>query len=109
MGGGLAALHMQLWFCMFRCYAGHSMGGGLAAVAAGSHADTVTTAFLMDPVDWNLGSNRVDSQYLSGCDTSHLSHSVWHHTVTDSHTSRDGSHSWTVGLTVTPINLLLTV
>ena len=42
------------------------MGGGMAAVAAGSHADEVATAFLMDPVDWNLESNRVDSQYLSG-------------------------------------------
>ena len=41
------------------------MGGGLAAVAAGSHPDNVATAFLMDPVDWNFGSNRVDSQYLT--------------------------------------------
>lgn len=45
--------------------AGHSMGGGLAAVAAGSHPAAVTTAFLMDPVDWNFESNRVDSQYLT--------------------------------------------
>nr|QOL01211.1 putative extracellular protein TR9_019 [Trebouxia lynnae] len=45
--------------------AGHSMGGGLAAVAAGSHSGDVATAFLMDPVDWNFGSNRVDSQYLT--------------------------------------------
>ena len=41
------------------------MGGGLAAVAAGSHSGDVATAFLMDPVDWNFGSNRVDSQYLT--------------------------------------------
>ncbi|KAL0046094.1 hypothetical protein WJX82_002373 [Trebouxia sp. C0006] len=45
--------------------AGHSMGGGMAAVAAGSHPSAVSTAFLMDPVDWNLESNRVDSQYLT--------------------------------------------
>ncbi len=41
------------------------MGGGMAAVAAGSHPSAVSTAFLMDPVDWNLESNRVDSQYLT--------------------------------------------
>lgn len=41
------------------------MGGGLAAVAAGSHPDAVTTVFLMDPVDWSFGSDRVSSQYLS--------------------------------------------
>ncbi|KAL3135985.1 hypothetical protein ABBQ32_007025 [Trebouxia sp. C0010 RCD-2024] len=45
--------------------AGHSMGGGLAAVAAGSHSEAVTTAFLMDPVDWSFGSDRVSSQYLT--------------------------------------------
>ena len=45
--------------------AGHSMGGGLAAVAAGSHPTDVATAFLMDPVDWNFESNRNDSQYLT--------------------------------------------
>ena len=41
----------------------------MAAVAAGLHSNAVTTAFLMDPVDWNLESNRVDSQYLArwGC------------------------------------------
>ena len=43
------------------------MGGGMAAVAAGSHPTAVSTAFLMDPVDWNLESNRVDSQYLTRC------------------------------------------
>ncbi len=37
----------------------------MAAVAAGSHPSAVSTAFLMDPVDWNLESNRVDSQYLT--------------------------------------------
>ena len=37
------------------------MGGGLAAVAAGSYPDYIATAFLMDPVDWNFESNRVDS------------------------------------------------
>ena len=52
--------------CNIACMlAGHSMGGGLAAVAAGSHPADVTTAFLMDPVDWNFESNRVDSQYLT--------------------------------------------
>ena len=44
---------------------GHSMGGSLAAVAAGSYPQTVATAFLMDPVDWSFGSERVSSQYLS--------------------------------------------
>lgn len=39
----------------------------MAAVAAGSHPSAVSTAFLMDPVDWNLESNRVDSQYLTRC------------------------------------------
>ncbi len=43
------------------------MGGGTAAVAAGSHPSAVSTAFLMDPVDWNLGSSRVDGQYLTRC------------------------------------------
>ena len=42
------------------------MGGGLAAVAAGSHPQQVASAFLMDPVDWSFGSDRVDSQYLTG-------------------------------------------
>ena len=41
------------------------MGGGMAAVAAGSHPSAVSTAFLMDPVDWNLESSRVDSQFLT--------------------------------------------
>lgn len=44
--------------------AGHSMGGALASVAAGSHADAVSTAFLMDPVDWDYASNRVSATYL---------------------------------------------
>ncbi len=52
--------------------AGHSMGGGMAAVAAGSHPSAVSTAFLMDPVDWNLESNRVDSQYLTRCVSCHI-------------------------------------
>lgn len=45
--------------------AGHSMGGALASVAAGSHANMVSTAFLMDPVDWDYMSNRVSASYLS--------------------------------------------
>ncbi len=48
------------------------MGGGMAAVAAGSHSTPVSTAFLMDPVDWNLESNRVDSQYLTRCACFHV-------------------------------------
>ena len=41
------------------------MGGALASVAAGVHADMVSTAFLMDPVDWDYMSNRVSASYLS--------------------------------------------
>ena len=41
------------------------MGGALAAVAAGSNPDVVTTAFLMDPVDWDYMSNRVSASYLT--------------------------------------------
>lgn len=49
----------------------------MAAVAAGSaDAEAVATAFLMDPVDWNLESNRVDSQYLPEYESSMF------HTVT---------------------------
>ena len=52
---------------IFHCgiCAGHSMGGALASVAAGSHADTISTAFLMDPVDWDFASNRVSATYLT--------------------------------------------
>lgn len=41
------------------------MGGALASVAAGSHADSVSTAFLMDPVDWDYMSTRIGAQYLA--------------------------------------------
>ena len=44
----------------------------MAAVAAGSHPAAISTAFLMDPVDWNLESNRVDSQYLTRCSSCHV-------------------------------------
>ena len=44
----------------------------MAAVAAGSHPSAVSTAFLMDPVDWNLESYRVDSQYLTRCSSCYI-------------------------------------
>eukprot|EP00884_Botryococcus_braunii_P010432 jgi/Botrbrau1/19390/Bobra.0338s0020.1 len=44
--------------------AGHSMGGGLASMAAGSHRHRVDTAILFDPVDFSFLDDHVSKVYL---------------------------------------------